>query len=161
MQFKFKNINNEINLLFCFIEKMSVNPVRIYSGVLMTSLDSAGIHISIFKIPNDNKNLYISCLDDTTDAPSWPGCVYSLPRNKNIDYQQDKHQIIKKIGRKLDDNNVEILEECLKSACNDIIENEIKLNSLDRGCGDGDCGYTHKKLANGKHKFNQMNNQIT
>ncbi|KAF7994103.1 hypothetical protein HCN44_011372 [Aphidius gifuensis] len=138
-----------VNEVVIQLKKMSVNPVRIYSGVLMTSLDSAGIHISIFKIPIDNKNLYISCLDDTTDAPSWPGCVYSFPRNKKINYQEDKHQVIKKTGRKLDDNKMEILEECLRSACENIIENEIKLNSLDRGCGDGDCGYTHKKLANG------------
>lgn len=115
----------------------------------MTSLDSAGMHISILKIPKCNRDLYISCLDATTDAPNWPGCVYSVPGEPRAEYEEEKRQNVKKLGKKLNEPATKLVEECLRSACNRIIANETELNSLDRGCGDGDCGFTHKKLADG------------
>lgn len=132
-------------------EQKEINPARVYSGVLMTSLDSSGVHISILKIPPKYNDLYIGCLDDKTDAPCWPGCTYSVPlakSNAHI-FTEDLYKIPTN-GRKLNDQQINIFKKSLINACTAIIHNEETLNNLDRGCGDGDCGSTHKLLANGK-----------
>lgn len=123
----------------------------------MTSLDAAGIHISILKLLEEYKKLYIDCLDDTTEAPCWPGCAYSLPALNCIDKKFSSAQVpdtkdFKKnfVGPKLNERESRIIKECLINACKAIINNEETLNTLDRGCGDGDCGSTHKKLADSK-----------
>ncbi|XP_008553178.1 triokinase/FMN cyclase isoform X1 [Microplitis demolitor] len=143
-----------INEIVTQLRSKNIKVCRIYSGVLMTSLDAAGIHISILKLLEEYKKLYIDCLDDTTEAPCWPGCAYSLPALNCIDKKFSSAQVpdtkdFKKnfVGPKLNERESRIIKECLINACKAIINNEETLNTLDRGCGDGDCGSTHKKLA--------------
>ena len=117
----------------------------------MSSLDSAGIHISILKLPESEKNTIISCLDDPTDAPQWPGNVYSVPPQYPRAPFQDEEKIeIPKLGKKFNEKQECLFKECLKKASEAIIEKENFLNDLDRGCGDGDCGTTLKQLADSK-----------
>ncbi|XP_015111947.1 uncharacterized protein LOC107037741 isoform X2 [Diachasma alloeum] len=131
------------------LKKKRINPVRIYSGVLMTSLDSSGVHVSILKLPQAHRDLYIQCLDDPTEAPCWPGCKYSLPSKSTTQFGEESHATVPKMGKQLGNEATRILKECLRNACEAIAKNEEKLNNLDRGCGDGDCGSTHKTLADG------------
>ncbi|XP_034939542.1 PTS-dependent dihydroxyacetone kinase 1, dihydroxyacetone-binding subunit DhaK-like [Chelonus insularis] len=140
------------------LRKRGIEPLRVYSGALMTSLDSAGVHISVLKLPEEHKNHYIDCLDEKTDAPCWPGCAYSIPLSTKLQHTTNEQQTsqvkllssakITPRGPKLNEKQTEILKECIKNACRAIIKNEKILNNLDRGCGDGDCGSTHKTLAN-------------
>ncbi|XP_044590099.1 triokinase/FMN cyclase-like [Cotesia glomerata] len=145
-----------INEIVTQLRNKNINVCRVYSGVLMTSLDSAGVHVSVLKLPEEFKKIYLDCLDDKTDAPCWPGCAYTLPtldcNNKFVDNKVpgvERTTSLPKnlIGPKISDRNANILKECLLNACKAIINNEETLNTLDRGCGDGDCGSTHKKLA--------------
>ncbi|XP_011299957.1 bifunctional ATP-dependent dihydroxyacetone kinase/FAD-AMP lyase (cyclizing) [Fopius arisanus] len=131
------------------MRKNEVNVVRTYSGMLMTSLDGAGVHVSVLKLPEVHEELYIQCLDDPTDAPCWPGCSLSRPIEFTPQLEKESHEIIRESGKRLENSGIKIFKECLKNACQAIIENEEILNNLDRGCGDGDCGTTHKTLANG------------
>lgn len=146
---------------------MNIHPVRIYSGVLMTSLNSAGIHITLLKLPESYKDTFISCLDEPTNAPRWPGCAYSIPPKilQSIQSVQSISeclcqvtQSIEQAGLKIDVQYQNILKQCLKSACESLIEKESFINDLDRGCGDGDCGSTLSRLANGmcKHKYSPL-----
>ena len=137
------------------LKNMNIRPVRIYSGVLMTSLNSAGIHITLLKLPESYKDTFISCLDEPTNAPRWPGCAYSIPSKivQNIQTVQSISecqitQSIEHAGLKIDVQYQNILKQCLQSACESIIEKESFINDLDRGCGDGDCGSTLTRLAN-------------
>ncbi|KAH0546262.1 hypothetical protein KQX54_007615 [Cotesia glomerata] len=148
-----------INEIVTQLRNKNINVCRVYSGVLMTSLDSAGVHVSVLKLPEEFKKIYLDCLDDKTDAPCWPGCAYTLPtldcNNKFVDNKVpgvERTTSLPKnlIGPKISDRNANILKECLLNACKAIINNEETLNTLDRGCGDGDCGSTHKKLADSK-----------
>ncbi|XP_063993832.1 triokinase/FMN cyclase-like [Diachasmimorpha longicaudata] len=132
-----------------YLKKKGINLLRIYSGVLMTSLDSTGIHVSIVKLPQAHKDLYIQCLDDPTEAPCWPGRSYSLPSNSTPQFTDESHVTVPEMGKQLGNEATKILRECLRNACQAITKNEEKLNNLDRGCGDGDCGSTHRKLAEG------------
>lgn len=132
-------------------ESKGIDPVRVYSGTLMTSLDSAGMHISVLRLSDEFRSLFVDCLDDRTDAPCWPGRSYSLPyKQARPEVEEPRREDTPAIGRKLTDRQTLLLKQCLQNACKKIIENEEIINSLDRGCGDGDCGSTHRHLAEGQ-----------
>ncbi|KAG7201942.1 hypothetical protein KM043_004647 [Ampulex compressa] len=132
------------------LEKANVRPLRVYSGILMTSLNSAGIHITILKLHEDHKDLFLSCLDAPTDAPRWPGCAYSLPATiYHPPCQAIEKKTMDKVGLQMTEREQLLFVLCLKSASAAIIKEETRLNELDRGCGDGDCGTTLRRLAEG------------
>lgn len=119
----------------------------------MTSLNSAGVHISLLKLPEAKKEVFLSYLDEPTNAPKWPGCVYSIPLESTPSIVQDKVlRKIEKIGIQIDPKQQVLLKQCLQSGCKSLIEKETYINDLDRGCGDGDCGSTLKRLAIGTYQ---------
>lgn len=114
----------------------------------MSSLDSVGVHISILKLPEREKTIIISCLDDPTDAPQWPGNVYSLPPQFSRPPFQDEGKMeFSRIGKQFSKSQENLFKECLRRASLSIVKEENFINDLDRGCGDGDCGSTLKQLA--------------
>lgn len=138
-------------LHFCLIaEEMSIDVIRVYSGVLMTSLNSAGVHVSLLKL-TENEDAFIRCLDAETTAPCWPGCSYSISSTVSRTLSEEsKRTTAEKIGLSLGIREQHLTKLCLESACAAIVKQEAHLNELDRGCGDGDCGSTLKRLADGK-----------
>jgi len=131
---------------------MNIEPIRVYSGALMTSLNSAGIHVSLLKLTESHRDTFVECLDNETMAPCWPGGNYSIPSSVAHDSSEDnneKEEAGRKIGVSLNGREQQVMKLCLKNACVAIIEKEAHLNELDRGCGDGDCGSTLKRLADG------------
>lgn len=129
---------------------MGIQPVRVYSGTLMTSLNSAGIHISLLKLTESDRDVFVDCLDEKTMAPCWPGCAYSIPSTlTRIPLKDTEKKKMEMIGISLNMRDQHLLELCLRDACAAIIEKEAYLNRLDRGCGDGDCGSTLKRFAYG------------
>jgi len=126
----------------------NIEPVRVYSGVLMTSLNSAGIHISLLKLTESHGDTFVKCLDDETMAPCWPGRDYSIPLTiTRTPFKTAAKKKAEKIGISLNAREQDLIKLCLENACTAIIEKESHLNELDRGCGDGDCGSTLKRLA--------------
>lgn len=129
---------------------MEILPLRVYCGLLMTSLDSAGVHVTILKLPENEKTSILSALDDETEAPKWPGCSYSLPSNYYQIPMKEEKSDRTVVGPALNSDQEKMLKTCLQKACNELISKEKVINDLDRGCGDGDCGTTIKHLADGK-----------
>lgn len=128
------------------LRNMNIEPLRVYSGVLMTSLNSAGVHITLLKISENNK-VFLDYLDEPTNAPKWPGCVYSVPSASSPPVQDNVLRKVEKIGVEFNSRQQMLLKQCLQSCCKSLIEKETHINDLDRGCGDGDCGSTLKRLA--------------
>ena len=129
---------------------MEVLPLRVYCGLLMTSLDSAGVHVSILKLPENEKTAILSALDDPTDAPKWPGSSYSQPsKYYQLPLKEEKVVSRTDMGPVLTNNQEKLLRACLQTACQVIIEKEKAINDLDTACGDGDCGTTLKHLTEG------------
>ncbi|KAL6261264.1 hypothetical protein P5V15_008786 [Pogonomyrmex californicus] len=133
------------------LRNMNIQPVRVYSGVLMTSLNSAGIHISLLKLTKEHGNVFVECLDEETTAPCWPGCNYSVSSTltNSIPFRDTKKKEAEMIGISLNVRDQHLIKSCLENASAAIIEKEAYLNELDRGCGDGDCGSTLKRFADG------------
>lgn len=132
---------------------MGIRPVRVYSGILMTSLNSAGVHVSLLKLTESHRDIFVDCLDEKTTAPCWPGCTYSIPSTFTSTPLKDmEKKKMRKTGVALNARDQRLIELCLRDACAAIIEKEAYLNGLDRGCGDGDCGSTLKRFANGTQR---------
>ncbi|XP_012246566.2 dihydroxyacetone kinase 1 [Bombus impatiens] len=136
--------------MFVNIGSMNIEPLRVYAGLLMTSLNSAGVHITLLKLSGDDKSFFLGCLDAPTVAPKWPGCVYSISTENARKVVQDPVvRTVETIGMEITLELQNLLKQCLKSACESIIQKETHLNDLDRGCGDGDTGSTLNRLATG------------
>ncbi|XP_043486849.1 triokinase/FMN cyclase-like [Polistes fuscatus] len=135
------------------LNNKGIQSLRVYSGLLVTSLNSAGVHITILKCPEYHKNIFLSCLDDSTNAPAWPGCFYSVPLAiTRPPFNEMEKEKFDKIGIELSNRSKHLMKLCLQNACKSVIEKEEYLNELDRGCGDGDCGTTLKRFAMGIQK---------
>ncbi|XP_017756016.1 PREDICTED: triokinase/FMN cyclase-like [Eufriesea mexicana] len=130
------------------LRNMNIQPLRVYSGPLMTSLNSAGVHITLLKLPEEHKDVFLSCLDAPTDAPKWPGCSFSVPtEGAKAIVQNTVIRTVEKAGIEIAKELQNLLKQCLTSASENLIEKEMHLNELDRGCGDGDTGSTLKRFA--------------
>ncbi|KAM9962004.1 hypothetical protein ACTFIR_004883 [Dictyostelium discoideum] len=123
---------------------------RLITGTLMTSLEMAGISISLLLIKN---NQIINLIDLQTNAMGWPNSVLKPYKNKEDSIltldENDSHEIkydnLKSIT--ISKENGEILKEMVLLGCNSLIDNSSKLTDLDKQVGDGDLGTTLENLS--------------
>ncbi|CAN6281627.1 unnamed protein product [Urochloa humidicola] len=115
---------------------------RVYTGTLMTSLDMAGLSITIMK-SDDN---ILKRLDAPTKAPAWPvgsegnrpPAKFPVPVPPSPSMKDDEilaqPQELSKQGC--------ILEAAIEAGATEIINLKDILNEWDGKVGDGDCGTT-------------------
>jgi triose/dihydroxyacetone kinase / FAD-AMP lyase (cyclizing) len=117
---------------------------RIYAGTFLSSLDMAGISISVLGI-NDE---WLGWLDAPTTAPAWPNVLKRRPgrpeaRIANGMSAEASHSIgdhvRTKTGRKV--------ERAIEAACKALIDAEEELTEMDRVTGDGDLGASMRRAA--------------
>ncbi|RZF41249.1 hypothetical protein LSTR_LSTR010477 [Laodelphax striatellus] len=126
------------------LESRGIIVQRIYVGTLVTSLDMAGIQFSILKT-NENPH-WINLLDSETEAAAWPGSLLSYEQS-SVNVQDTNLLTTELTGPTLEEKHAKLLKQCLRGVCQRLIEAEERLNQLDSGCGDGDCGTTFRQLA--------------
>lgn len=125
---------------------------RIYVGPIMTSLDMLGMQICLLRLDAENRDKWLRYLDCETNAPAWPGTNLSLPslfKPQKSESDIEEHIVLQEKGLILRNEETLIFKDCLTAASNAIITEEKHLNELDSGCGDGDCGSTLRRLAEG------------
>ncbi|GLH07414.1 Bifunctional ATP-dependent dihydroxyacetone kinase/FAD-AMP lyase (Cyclizing), partial [Gryllus bimaculatus] len=63
------------------LERRGVAVERLYAGHLMTSLEMAGVQLSVLRLPDEEAEAaaWLAALDEPTDAGAWPGCPLALP----------------------------------------------------------------------------------
>lgn len=115
---------------------------RVYTGTLMTSLDMAGLSITIMK----SDESILKRLDAPTKAPAWPVCSegnrppakFPVPLPPAPSMKDDEivapSQELSKLGC--------ILEAAIEASATEIINIKDSLNEWDGKVGDGDCGTT-------------------
>ncbi|CAG2053599.1 unnamed protein product [Timema podura] len=134
---------------------IGVSVVRTYPGLLMTSLDMAGVQVSVLKLRGHEED-WLGYLDAATEAPAWPGGPLSVPSlDTSSDSQAEADTLsladsrIQERGPAISQGGSAVLTQCLKAIALALIESEQRLNELDSGCGDGDCGTTLRLFAEG------------
>ncbi|CAD6206429.1 unnamed protein product [Miscanthus lutarioriparius] len=115
---------------------------RVYTGTLMTSLDMAGLSITIMK----SDESILKRLDAPTKAPAWPvgsegnrpPAKFPVPLPPSPSMKDDEilapSQELSKQGC--------ILEAAIEASATEIINLKDSLNEWDSKVGDGDCGTT-------------------
>lgn len=111
---------------------------RLYAGTFLSSLDMAGISISLLGV-NDE---WLRLLDAETDAPAWPQVAKQRPGRTT----EEKISVAEtKIGARGERN--ERAERVIRAACQALLAAERELTDLDRITGDGDLGISMQRAA--------------
>jgi len=134
------------------LETRGYKVVRMYTGHMMTSLEMAGILISLLRVTDHPE--WLQYLDAPTDAPAWPRVLQSSSGNDRVTparvpLNTTTNEAANR-GCKLDKASEDNIRKILETITTDLIALEEKLNYLDSGAGDGDCGTT---LASGAKKI--------
>ncbi|XP_036967676.1 triokinase/FMN cyclase [Acanthopagrus latus] len=125
------------------LEGRGVVVARVMSGSFMTSLEMAGVSLSLMKADQETLRLF----DAKTSAPAWPNlssvCVSGRgyvtdPRATSTRPQDEQHS---------EGPLSPVMRKALERICSTLLEKQEELNSLDRAAGDGDCGNTHAQAA--------------
>ncbi|XP_070566578.1 triokinase/FMN cyclase-like isoform X1 [Ptychodera flava] len=147
--------NIVIKEAIAFLEDKGVVVERVLTGHLMTSLDMAGVALTIMHLDDTRRR----CLEKDTTAFAYPRQIQSKtfvvgskrigqPEIEGADSMETtgKDEII---ASDIEPGNKVLLIEAIRSACDALIENEGLLNDLDKAAGDNDCGMTLKTGAQG------------
>jgi triose/dihydroxyacetone kinase / FAD-AMP lyase (cyclizing) len=108
---------------------------RVYAGTFMTSLEAAGVSLSILRVDDDR----LRRLDAPTSAPAWPNsAVKHLGRVR--DRLIPSRQFIPVPYRDWSDQPPNKMQRAIRAACRALRDAELRLTDLDQAVGDGDLG---------------------
>jgi dihydroxyacetone kinase len=127
-----------------FLERNSFTVERIYAGTFLSSLDMAGISISVLGVDD----VRLRWLDAPTTAPAWPNVVKQ--RSGKVQPQTIVDVSSSRTSRAREDVQTETgrkMKRAIEAACEALIEAEGELTEIDRITGDGDLGASMKRAA--------------
>jgi triose/dihydroxyacetone kinase / FAD-AMP lyase (cyclizing) len=117
---------------------------RIYAGTFLSSLDMAGISISVLGLNEDR----LRWLDASTTAPAWPNAAKQRPGNSALQIAVEAVTGVSpgsgaqtEAGRKT--------KRAIEAACQALLAAETDLTEMDRVTGDGDLGVSMARAAKG------------
>lgn len=115
---------------------------RVYAGTFMTSLEAAGVSLSVMRVNDEQLEL----LDAPTSAPAWPNAAPVRPSpvaDRIIASPQSRTRSTAQVSSARN----ETLERAIQAACQELIEAETRLTDMDRIVGDGDLGINLARTA--------------
>jgi dihydroxyacetone kinase len=127
-----------------FLESKGITVERIYSGTFLSSLDMAGISITVLGV-NDE---WLRWLDAVTTAPAWPNALKQRPGKPEAQIAAEVSAKVSsptgigaqsEVGRKT--------KQAIEAACKALIAAEGELTEMDRVTGDGDLGASMERAA--------------
>ncbi|XP_033735485.1 triokinase/FMN cyclase-like isoform X1 [Pecten maximus] len=134
------------------LESRGVVVERAYCGTYITSLEMAGISITLLHLDDTLRR----CLDAPTSAPAWPRPLLppgAVTRQTPVRMPRETIQAqVTKSGPKMasvGSAEAGLIYDCLKLAGERLVAAESQLNELDRESGDGDCGSTMARGSQG------------
>jgi len=126
------------------LERKKFTVERFYAGTFLSSLDMAGISISVLGI-ND---AWLRWLDAPTSAPAWP--KVSKPHSHKTEAQVTATVGTKlsfPIAKKVQTATGRRTKRAIEAACKALIEAAAELTEMDRITGDGDLGTGMERAA--------------
>ncbi|XP_078593850.1 triokinase/FMN cyclase-like isoform X1 [Branchiostoma floridae x Branchiostoma japonicum] len=130
-----------------YLESRGVAVQRVYTGSFMTSLEMAGVSLTVLHLDDT----LMACLDADTSAPAWPRHLSGEDRTSDVYIPAPQHIQAEEggttSGQTIQADQAQLLEKVVQRVCDRLIDSEEQLNSLDRASGDGDCGSTMARGA--------------
>lgn len=126
------------------LESRGFTVERTYAGTFLSSLDMAGISISVLGV-NDE---WLRWLDAATTAPAWPNLLKQPPG-------RPESRVVPNVGAKLtspatrgvQSDAGRKIKAAIEAACQAMIDAEGELTEMDRVTGDGDLGTNMERAA--------------
>jgi len=136
-----------------FLASEGITVVALAHGTLVTSLDMHGVSLSLLPLGRGmGEAAMLGLLRAPSEAASaWPGIVtcsqadrwveVDLPAESKLMHSKTVSASSSSLGR--------LLRTAVIAACDVLIEDATvsALNSMDRDCGDSDCGTTHRDAS--------------
>jgi len=129
--------------MMAVLEGRGVQVDRVFSGTFVSSLDMAGISISLMRVDDERLKL----LDAPTLAPAWPRTYIAKPTTI-------RDRIVALPASETDDvayasetSEGKRLERVVSGVCNAMVQAAPKLTELDGIVGDGDLGSNMARAA--------------
>ncbi|SDB80947.1 homodimeric dihydroxyacetone kinase [Raineyella antarctica] len=117
--------------------------VRLYAGEVMTSLDMAGVSVTLLPLDDADGDSVVEALDAPTAVLAWPGRgVAGPPELATV--EGPPHEIGEDAPGEPDPH----VRAAIDAACQALLDSETELTRLDRQVGDGDLG---QALARGAY----------
>lgn len=127
-----------------FLESKGYTIERIYAGTFLSSLDMAGISISVLGI-NDE---WLGWLDAPTTAPAWPNVLKRRPGKAEARIATETSaKVSRSAGEGTRTDAGRRVKRAIQAACKALIEAEEELTEMDRATGDGDLGASMRRAA--------------
>jgi triose/dihydroxyacetone kinase / FAD-AMP lyase (cyclizing) len=127
-----------------FLESKGYVVERIYAGTFLSSLDMAGISISVLGI-NDER---LGWLDAPTTAPAWPNVLKRRPGRPEARIVNGMSvEVSRSIGDDVRTDPGRKVVRAIDAACKALIDAEEELTEMDRVTGDGDLGASMRRAA--------------
>mmetsp|Transcript_40562 Transcript_40562/g.114884 ORF Transcript_40562/g.114884 Transcript_40562/m.114884 type:complete len:583 (+) Transcript_40562:229-1977(+) len=135
---------------FKYLSDAGIDVTRVFTGTLMTSLEMAGVIITVVALDN----LRAARIDAPTLAPAWPAAAALEPvghlQSATVAAvvpppEQEAHTSV----LVLSEAEAKVLSTVVSEVCTALVAAEARLSELDRLVGDGDCGATFRRAAEG------------
>jgi dihydroxyacetone kinase len=127
-----------------FLESEGFTVERIYAGTFLSSLDMAGISISVLGLDDER----LRWLDAVTSAPTWPNVLRQRPgRPESQPTANDSAKASSPIGNGAHSETGRKAKLAIEAACRALIDAESELTEMDRVTGDGDLGASMERAA--------------
>jgi triose/dihydroxyacetone kinase / FAD-AMP lyase (cyclizing) len=116
---------------------------RIYAGTFLSSLDMAGLSISVLGLNEDR----LRWLDASTTAPAWPNAAKQRPGNPETQIAAEVSTEVRPGGGAQTEAGKKT-KQAIEAACKALLAAENELTEMDRVTGDGDLGLSMARGAN-------------
>ncbi|NWY70426.1 TKFC cyclase, partial [Erithacus rubecula] len=125
------------------LENRGIRIARALVGSFMTALEMAGVSLTLMLVDEE----LVRLIDAKTTAMAWPNIVAGPATT-----QREEVPGPTEAPRKLQEETgtgpgTARVQRVLQRVCSTLLDMQDKLNELDRGAGDGDCGHTHARAA--------------
>ncbi|XP_059704553.1 triokinase/FMN cyclase [Haemorhous mexicanus] len=125
------------------LENQGISIARALVGSFMTAMEMAGVSLTLMLVDEELLRL----IDAQTMAMAWPNILAGPATTRREEVPAPIEP-----PRKLQDEtgigpSTARVERVLQRVCSTLLDMKEKLNELDRGAGDGDCGHTHAQAA--------------
>jgi dihydroxyacetone kinase len=127
-----------------FLESKGFTVERMYAGTFLSSLDMAGISISVLGVDDER----LRWLDAATSAPAWPNVLKQRPgRPESQLSANDSAKASLPTGNGAQSEAGRKAKVAIEAACRALIDAEGELTEMDRLTGDGDLGASMERAA--------------
>ncbi|NXL24814.1 TKFC cyclase, partial [Setophaga kirtlandii] len=126
-----------------YLENQGIRIARALVGSFMTAMEMAGVSLTLMLVDEE----LLKLIDAKTMAMAWPNILVGPATTRREEVPapiEPPRKAEDETGTGLSTARV---ERVLQRVCSTLLDMKEKLNELDRGAGDGDCGHTHAQAA--------------